>query len=81
MIGTGDSGEIRRQVHQVRTHGLLSVIQDVNLLLRHIAFVHIIELKHGLIQQQVAHLDRILARIISEITLNHTCHRKVERLF
>ena len=65
-------------MHQIGAHGLLTIIKYMYLLYGHIAFVHIVKLYGIVIQQQVAHGYRIVARVVAHIGLHHTRHCQVE---
>ena len=68
-------------MHHIRTHGLFSIIEDMYLLNRLIAFVDIVIFEDILIEQQLSHRQRISACIVHHLRQDYTSHGEINRLF
>ena len=79
-LGLDNSVEIWWQMHQSWLHAVSTIVQDMDLLHRGVALVHIIKLQHILIEQQGTHRQRIAARIVLYLCQYHTTHGEINRL-
>lgn len=67
-------------MHELWLHRLITVVQDMYLLNRHVAFVHIIEQQFRLIHKHVAKGIRILAFEVALLFNDHASDRQQQRL-
>ena len=65
-------------MHHVGRHLRGTIVHDMDLLDGRVALVHIVVLQFRLVEQQIAHGIRIVARVVEHLGQYHTCHREID---